>query len=122
MVGGAGAAVHVPFPEDPLENSGKKCSFYVRGVAKMEILTLMLRESFLLLMQRHAQYIDSCNASAVKRSKKNVRVTLEVSSFVKKRFPCSVRITFFMLLMERGKHIFEIDLTPTVILTFFKGG
>ena len=27
-----------------------------------------------------------------------------------------------MLLMERGKHIFEIDLTPTVILTFFKGG
>ena len=50
MVGGAGAAVHVPFPpdppdpEDPLENSGKKCSFYVRGVAKMEILTLMLRE------------------------------------------------------------------------------
>ena len=79
MVGGAGAAIHVPFPldpldpEDPLENSGKKCSFYVRGVAKMEISTLMLRESrffFLLLMQRHAQYIDSCNASAVKRSKK----------------------------------------------------
>ena len=79
MVGGAGAAVHVPFPVDPVdplepeENSGKKCSFYVRGVANMEILTLMLRESrffCLLLMQRHAQYIDSCNASAVKRSKK----------------------------------------------------
>ena len=27
-----------------------------------------------------------------------------------------------MLFMERGKHIFEIDLTPAVILTFCKGG
>ena len=51
MIEGSGAAVHVPFPEDPLdpldplENSGKKCLFYVRGVAQMEILTLMLREN-----------------------------------------------------------------------------
>ena len=57
MVGGAGAAVHVPFPVDPLEpeeNSGKKCSFYVRGVAKMEILTLMLRESRFFCFASHA--------------------------------------------------------------------
>ena len=45
MVGGTGAAVHVPFLEDLLENSGKHRSFYVRGVANMEILSLMLRES-----------------------------------------------------------------------------
>ena len=51
MVGGVGAAVHVPFPVDPVdpvdpvENSSKNRSFYVRGVAKIEILTLMLRES-----------------------------------------------------------------------------
>ena len=51
MVGAAGAAVHVPDPLDPVdpvvpeENSSKKCLFYVRGVANMEILTLMLRES-----------------------------------------------------------------------------
>ena len=83
--------------EDPEENFGNNRSIYVRGLQKKETLTLMLRGSrfFLLLMQRHAQYIDSCNASAVKRSKKNVCFALEVSSFVKKRFPCSVRITFF---------------------------
>ena len=48
MVGGAGAAVHVPFlvdPVDPRENSSKNRSFYVRGVAKMKILTPMLRKN-----------------------------------------------------------------------------
>ena len=54
MVGGSGTAIHVPDPVDPVdpvdrvdprENSGKKCSFYVRGVAKIKILTLMLRGS-----------------------------------------------------------------------------
>ena len=29
---------------------------------------------------------------------------------------------FFELLMQRGNQYFEIDSTPTVILTFFKGG
>ena len=77
MVGGSGAAVHVPFPRDPRdpdENSGKNRSFYVRGVAKVKILTLMPRRKHyfcLLLMQRHAQYFDFCNTSAVKWPKKN---------------------------------------------------
>ena len=32
------------------------------------------------------------------------------------------KIFFFEILMQRGNQYFEIDLTPTVILTFFKGG
>ena len=55
MVGGSGPAIHVPFPVDPLdpldpldpddllENSGKNRSFFAIGVAKVKILTLMLR-------------------------------------------------------------------------------
>ena len=42
MVGGSGAAVRVPFPRD---HAGKKRVFYVRGVAKVKILTLMLHRN-----------------------------------------------------------------------------
>ena len=68
MVGGAGPAVHVPFPVDPpdplapvdpvdsRENSGKNRSFYVRGVAKVKILTLMLRG-------KHHFFCFSCSAT-----------------------------------------------------------
>ena len=54
--------------------------------------------------------------------KKSERFTLEGSQKLKLCFPCSVRSIFFELLMEHGKHIFEIDLTPTVKMIFFKGG
>ena len=54
-----------------------------------------------------------------KSPKKSDRFAAEGSHKSKMCFPCSVRSTFFVLLMEHGKHIFEIDLTPTVKMTFF---
>ena len=95
MVGGSGPAVHVPDPLDRGRSarSGRSAGefrqksfvFRYRGCKSQNIDSHAPWEAlfFVLLMERHAQYFDFCNASATKRSKKSVRFAAEVSSNAK---------------------------------------
>ena len=73
-------------------------------------------------MLRGNAIFDFLHPSAVIMPKKSERFTAEGSQKSKMCFPCSVGSTFFLLPMQHGKHIFAIDLTPTVKMTFLKGG
>ena len=100
MVGGSGPAIHLD-TVDPARSAGKfrykSFVFRSRGCKNQTIDSHAPWEAlfFVLLMERHAQYFDFCNASTVKRSKKNVLISLEGWSNSKYCLFPSVRMTFF---------------------------
>ena len=51
---------------------------------------------------------------------KNERFTLEGSQKFENVFPMFRMKRMFVLLMEHGKHFFEMDLAPTVNITLLK--
>ena len=104
----------------------KKSSKHSRGVAKIKKLLPMLRMKhvfFLLPMLRKNAVFHFFAPLCGINGEKKVVVSLRRCCKTRKYASHAPYETFFFVLpMLRKNAIFEIDLTPTVKMTFFRGG
>ena len=97
--------------------SSKKCEYQSRWVVKFEIMFLMFREKhvFLPLMQRRNHNLLFLKPLCGDFAPPKMVVSLQRG--YRNRFCAShapYEALFFVLLMQRENHVFEIDLTPSV--------